>query len=498
MFSRLSLKARLFIAFGFVGFIMLLMVLIGYAALEFGTRATREVADQRLPAIQGLWQMKEALVEGLKNERTMMLASSTPKAIEFQKARLKEAWIRADDGKRIYEPNVDTAEKKAIWSEVAVLYDKYRKSEESVLAALGGGTPEDKENASELSLDASEYYTKMRDDLFKLIAVETKETESVRNTFHARSRSILIFLLAAGAAGIFLSVSVGVALAFSISRSLDHAVDTLSEGAGQVSSAANEMSNSAQSLSSGANDQAEALQNTSSAMEALSSTTRQNADNAGMANQLAGRTREDVESANASMVALVEAMDEISRMGEETGKIVKTIDEIAFQTNLLALNAAVEAARAGESGAGFAVVADEVRSLAQRAAAAAKSTSELIEGTVRKIRDGLGLVRKTDEGFRQVAVSMKRVTELVAEISAASTEQSSGIQEINGAVRNVDKVTQATAAQSEEIAASSEELSAQAITLQEVVTVIQDIVDGRKGDVHNGARMLPPGDGERF
>ncbi|HEY5996338.1 MAG TPA: MCP four helix bundle domain-containing protein, partial [Candidatus Deferrimicrobiaceae bacterium] len=107
MFQKWSLKSKLFAAFGFVSFIVLLMAVVGYAALEFGTRATREVADRRLPAIQGLWQMKEALVEGLKDERTMMLGATTARAIEFQKARLKEAWDRADEGRKIYEPHLD-------------------------------------------------------------------------------------------------------------------------------------------------------------------------------------------------------------------------------------------------------------------------------------------------------------------------------------------------------------------------------------------------------
>jgi methyl-accepting chemotaxis protein len=489
---------------GFVGLVMLAMVLIGYAALSFGTRATGEVADRRLPAIQGLWQMKEALVEGLKDERTMMLSTTTPKAIEFQKMRLKEAWERSDDGKRRYAAFVETAEKQALWKEIELLYDKYRKSEEQFLVGLGGGSMGEKENACEISLDASEYYTKMRDDLFKLIAIETRQAEDVRSQFRSRARSVLIFLVLAGVAGICLSVSVGVLMAYSVSRSLGHAMGTLSEGAGQVSTAATEMSDASQHLSAGASQQAAAMEETSSAMEEMSAMTGQNAQKAGLANQLAGQTGENVQRANLSMTSLVGAMDEISRMGEETGKIVKTIDEISFQTNLLALNAAVEAARAGEAGAGFAVVADEVRNLAQRAAGAARNTSDLIEGTVSKIKEGTALVRRTDTEFQQVAASMNKVTALVAEISAASSEQSKGIKGINQAVQDVDKVTQATAAQSEEIAAAAEELSAQSFTLQEVVTEIRAIVSGRKAsDEHEGAavresRLMLPGNEERF
>ena len=161
-------------------------------------------------------------------------------------------------------------------------------------------------------------------------------------------------------------------------------------------------------------------------MEEMSAMTKRNAESAGHAKSLADRAGASVGKSNASMQSLVTSMAEISAMGEETAKIVKTIDEIAFQTNLLALNAAVEAARAGEAGAGFAVVADEVRNLAQRAAGAAKNTSELIEETIKKIKDGTVLVEKTNADFSEVASAVTKVTELVGEISASSSEQHAG------------------------------------------------------------------------
>ena len=158
------------------------------------------------------------------------------------------------------------------------------------------------------------------------------------------------------------------------------------------------------------------------------------------------------------MTELTASVETISKASEETQKIMKTIDEIAFQTNLLALNAAVEAARAGEAGAGFAVVADEVRGLAMRAAEAARNTATLIEGNVRQIKQGAVLVNKTNEAFTLVTASVGKAGELVGEISAASREQAQGIDQINRAVSEMDRVTRQNAASAEESAAAAEEL----------------------------------------
>jgi len=187
-----------------------------------------------------------------------------------------------------------------------------------------------------------------------------------------------------------------------------------------------------------------------------------------------------VTRANASMGELTHSMEDISSASEETSKIIKTIDEIAFQTNLLALNAAVEAARAGEAGAGFAVVADEVRNLAMRAADAAKNTAELIESTVKKVHDGSKLVSTTNVAFDQVAESSAKVGDLIAEISAASKEQSSGIDQVNIAITEMDKVVQQNAANAEESASASEEMNAQAEQLREYVGDLVRLVAGKQ------------------
>ncbi len=283
----------------------------------------------------------------------------------------------------------------------------------------------------------------------------------------------------------FVSVAafmIGIILSFfvirSITKPIHRIIEGLNEGSDQVASASGQVSSSSQSLAEGSSEQAASIEETSSSLEEMSSMTKQNADNAQQADNLMKEANQVVNQANHSMNELTSSMEEISSASEETSKIIKTIDEIAFQTNLLALNAAVEAARAGEAGAGFAVVADEVRNLAMRAADAAKNTADLIEGTVKKVKDGSELVTRTNAEFTKVAESSSKVGELVGEISAASSEQADGIEQVNKAVVEMDKVVQQNAANAEESASASEEMSAQAEQMKASVNDLVALVGG--------------------
>ena len=284
--------------------------------------------------------------------------------------------------------------------------------------------------------------------------------------------------------GLIIALVLGILVAFVITRSITKPINCiiagLNEGSDQVASASGQVSSASQSLAEGSSEQAASIEETSSSMEEMSSMTKSNAENAGIANSLMKEAGHVVNTANTSMHDLIQSMEEISKASEDTSKIIKTIDEIAFQTNLLALNAAVEAARAGEAGAGFAVVADEVRNLAMKAAQAAKNTSELIEGTIKKVNDGSVLVSTTNEAFLKMANSTTKVANLVSEISQASREQSNGISQVNIAITEMDKVVQQNAANAEESASASEEMSAQAEQLKKYVEDLVIIVTGNR------------------
>ncbi len=286
---------------------------------------------------------------------------------------------------------------------------------------------------------------------------------------------ILGFMLAGALVGLLFATLMTRAITGPIRR----IVDGLAESSQQVSAGSNQISGASQELAEGASQQAAAIEQTSSSLEQMSSMTRQNADNARQAEALMTETGQVVSIANNSMSLLTASMTEISKASEETSKIIKTIDEIAFQTNLLALNAAVEAARAGEAGSGFAVVADEVRNLAMRAAEAAKNTADLIEGTVKKIHEGAEIVERTSVEFSRVESSAVKMSGLVGEIAAASSEQSQGIEQLNRAVSEIDKVIQRNASNAEESASASQEMKAQAAQMTGFVSGLVALVDGK-------------------
>ena len=261
-----------------------------------------------------------------------------------------------------------------------------------------------------------------------------------------------------------------------LARDLNQLLDNTSQMVQQIKLTASEVHRGAEEISQGntnlsqrTEEQSSSLEETASSMEEMTSTVKQNADNAGQANQLAMAARDQAEKGGAVVGNAVKAMTGINESSKKIADIINVIDEIAFQTNLLALNAAVEAARAGEQGRGFAVVATEVRSLAGRSATAAKEIKDLIQDSVKKVEGGSLLVTQSGQTLEQIVTSVKKVSDIVAEIAAASREQSSGIEQVNKAVMQMDEMTQQNAALVEQATAASQSMADQARELNTIM-----------------------------
>jgi methyl-accepting chemotaxis protein len=263
-----------------------------------------------------------------------------------------------------------------------------------------------------------------------------------------------------------------------IIRPINQTVEDLTRNVDHLNSAAHTLTSTSQTMAKGASSQAKSLEASSASLEQISSMTQQNSVHAGQAEQKMKEGNQVVRKAEEAMKRLTGSIEEISQANEETSKIIKTIDEISFQTNLLALNAAVEAARAGEAGAGFAVVADEVRALALRAAEAASNSSGLIETTATKVDDGLLFLKETNESFGEVVTSSNKTGEIITEIAAASHEQAQGIQQVNQAIVDIEKVNHQAALNTKEYAGTSKTMSSQVEQMRTSVETLIMIVKG--------------------
>jgi methyl-accepting chemotaxis protein len=481
MFKQMSLAAKLIGGFVFVAVLCAVVAVVGTSKLQ-----QIVVADTML-------YRNMTLPLGEMGEVSTVFQRLRMATVDYVDAKTKE---KREGFKKIAEEYRKSIEMNLVSFEKSIIVDKERGTLRELKENLKAYTAaQDKIYAyvnAEDFLHSDKLYTEIEANIVPKIQknldllwkgkIDSAKKTAEGNAAQAGS-GIMMMIVTAGIC-VLSSLALGILLSWTISASLNRTVASLSVEATHVTEVATQLSSSSQGLAEGSSQQAASLEETSSAMEEMSAMTKRNAESAGQAKSLADQAGASVQKSNASMQSLVTSMAEISRMGEETGKIIKTIDEIAFQTNLLALNAAVEAARAGEAGAGFAVVADEVRNLAQRAAGAAKNTSELIEGTIKKIKDGTVLVEKTNVAFGEVASAVTKVTELVGEISAASSEQSRGIDEVSGSIGQMDKVTQGNAANAEEIASASEEMSAQSQALEGIVRSLHSLVKGGGAEEH--------------
>jgi methyl-accepting chemotaxis protein len=310
------------------------------------------------------------------------------------------------------------------------------------------------------------------------------EREALSRTLNSQTRQYYAYITALCLMILGFTMASGGLLTRSITRVVREVAQGLRSSAGQVAAASGQLSVTSQSLAAGSSEQAASIEEIGASLEEASSTTNHNVENVRTAKDLARQTRAAADQAVNDMQSMSQAMEAIKHSANDTAKIIRTIDEIAFQTNILALNAAVEAARAGEAGMGFAVVADEVRNLAQRSAQAAKETAAKIEGAISKTGQGVELTGKVAQALDEIVAKARRLDELAAEIAAASSKEAGGITQINLAVGQMDKVTQSNAANAEETAASAQELNAQAETMKGLVKNLVEQVGGHQHGTH--------------
>ena len=458
------------------------------------------------------------ITRSIAGARDEVIAPALQKAIENKDTDAFEQWLQLQESL-----NEDVVENFLVLRVTAVYLvatnkDKQWEDYQKQLQAAQQGAARwaqqvrgiaELENAAETIRASLEQYNEAGQQYYQAVLTERqadstmtveaansmKIFEDLAETLENRKQSLVAFantfsVILTGC-GIVLGVLLAVYITRSIVKPINQIIAGLTEGAQQVAAASGQVSAASQSLAEGATEQAAGLEETSSSLEEMSSMTKQNADNAQQASTLASEARGAAKDGAELMQRMSRAIDDIQKSSDETAKIIKVIDEIAFQTNLLALNAAVEAARAGEAGKGFAVVAEEVRNLAMRSAEAAKNTANMIEESVKNAKNGVEISGEVSKALDEIVNGIAKTTDLVSEIAAASQEQAQGIDQVNTAVAQMDKVTQQNAANAEESASASEELNAQAEQMQSIVEELVGLVEGASGRRLQGHAQPP-------
>ena len=513
LLQQLTIGTRLACAFAAVLVVTLILGAVSITSLATVNGATADIATNWLPATQALNGFRSSVnrVQGIEAD---MLLEGTQEGVSSHMADIQKAREDGEAAKKAYMATVSSDEERALVATVVEASKPYYAAQEKLLA-IPLSSPESVAAARQVF--QTENNTALRafigalEKLQAFQAAGAQQAYAVSQAQYASTRLTVIALIVAG-------IAMGAVLAYLITRSITQPIakavniaetvargdltsridntatdevgrliDALQTMNTQLASVVGSVRNSSDSIATGSTqiatgntdlsqrteEQASNLQQTAASMEQLTSTVRQNAETARTASELAGSAAQAAASGGEVVGNVVATMSQIHQSSQRIADIISVIDGIAFQTNILALNAAVEAARAGEQGRGFAVVAGEVRSLAQRSAQAAREIKTLIPESVEKVQTGSRLVGDAGKSMNDIVEQVRRVNQLITEISAASQEQTSGIEQIGHAVSQLDQVTQQNAALVEESAAAAESLRHQASRLAETVSVFR-------------------------
>ena len=516
--GNLKISTRLAGAFGLLVLLLVGMAVAAYSQLSSINEDTLDLADNWLPSVQVVNQMQTQATSNRVSVATYIL-NTDEAAMGGIEQEITQGRDKLAKQRQTYEKLISSPEEKRLYEEFSAAWKKYAETNDKVLAHSRKN--ESDQARALLQGESRQNYAAAMALLDKLVELNDAGAEQSKAASE-RSYSVALTTLFVTAA---LAIAVAVVAALWLIRSITgplaravHAADlvaagdltvqiqadsqdetgkllqsldkmqqalvrtvsTVRQNAESVASASAQIASGNHDLSARTESQASALEETAASMEELGSTVRQNADNARQANQLAVSASTVAVQGGEVVSQVVETMKGISTASNKIADIIGVIDGIAFQTNILALNAAVEAARAGEQGRGFAVVASEVRSLAGRSAEAAKEIKSLIGASVERVEQGNVQAERAGQTMTEVVNAIRRVTDIMGEISAASSEQSAGVSQVGEAVTQMDQATQQNAALVEQMAAAAGSLSGQARELVEAVAVFK-LAQGASG-----------------